>query len=87
LFARRPGSKRCLGSVKQPTALARPATERLRWCVKVVRKKTCEWGAGDVSPWDESRPPEAFLYLGVMAFLVLAVGMAVAGSSGQGCLG
>jgi hypothetical protein len=26
-------------------------------------------------------------YLGVMPFLVLAVGMAVAGSSGQGCLG
>jgi hypothetical protein len=32
-------------------------------------------------------PLEACLYLGVMAFLVLAVGMAVAGSSGQGCLG
>jgi len=44
-------------------------------------------GAGDESPWDVSRPPEAFLYFGVMAFLVLAVGMAVAGSSGQGCLG
>jgi len=30
LSATRPGSKRCLGSVKQPAPLARPATERLR---------------------------------------------------------
>jgi hypothetical protein len=47
-----------------------------------VRKEILEWGAGDVSP-----ARRRLFYRGVMAFLVLAVGMAVAGSSGQGCLG
>jgi len=36
LFVTRPGSKRCPGSVRQPTALARPATEGLRTCARLV---------------------------------------------------
>jgi len=35
LCVSRPGSKRCLRSVRQPTALARPTPERLSWCGKV----------------------------------------------------
>ncbi len=54
LFVTRPGSKRCLSSVKQPTALARPATERLRRAKEDIN--TCMGCRGRVPC-----PPEAFL--------------------------
>lgn len=69
-----------LGQTADSPCPARDGTLEAVWkvgwkkCVNGVQG-TCPLPAGGIS------------YLGVMAFLVLAVGMAVAGSSGQGCLG
>jgi len=44
------GKQTMPGSVGQPTALARPTTQRLRLCGGGVKKERREWGAGGEPP-------------------------------------